>query len=156
MTKSILKKTECSKHTRLDRIDTDASNLSKTSRIRFGGSMNASSRSRSSRFQNKFPINYPKMGNKNRNMRRSASSSTFKNNTFNTRIRLNKTKTGQLEKYQFYKEKRLLEFLTSTVSNNKRIQANIQKKLGVLMEENKDYEDERNELLCKLNDFNPL
>jgi len=105
----------------------------------------------------KFKVNPPKRSKQKKpSPFSSIRSKSYKNNTFNTRIRLNKTERGQLDKYQFYKEKRFLNFIAKTRQGNRLCQEKVLKKLEFLIDENKDYESERSELLNKLKSFNPL
>jgi len=80
----------------------------------------------------------------------------FYNATFNTRIRYNNTERGQLDKYQFYKEKRFLNFMKNSKWGNKASQEKVKSRLDYLVYENKNYESEREELLNKLKRFNPI
>ena len=75
--------------------------------------------------------------------------------TFNQKIR-SCANDGKILEFQYFKEKKLLEFLSLKGKKNDKIQKEIRQKLTDLVKKNKFIEDERNNLMTKLNDFNPL
>lgn len=66
------------------------------------------------------------------------------------------TKDNKIPEYQYFKEKKLLEFLQLKSKKNDKVQKEIQRKLKRIMRKNKFIEDEKKNLMDKLNDFNPL
>lgn len=83
-------------------------------------------------------------------------SSTYANDTYNTRLKNATTHTSQIKKYQYYKEKRLLEFLQNPYKKRTEQQKMIEKRLEALKSLNKDYDLEQAQLMSCLNEFNPL
>ena len=80
--------------------------------------------------------------------------SIFKN-TFNSKLRAKRSQI-ELEEYEYYKEKRLLEFLSLKGGKNNRNQMRIREKLRELMRDHRHIENEKGVLLNKINEFNPL
>lgn len=75
--------------------------------------------------------------------------------TMNSRIK-SQNKDSKIPEYQYFKEKKLLEFLTLKGKEHTKQQQEIKQKLGMIQEQNRFIEDEKLNLLEKLNDFNPL
>lgn len=79
----------------------------------------------------------------------------YTKSTFNSKMRSKKTVNNMTE-YNYFKEKRLLEFLTLESAKHKPWQISIQKRLENLKHKNKEYDQEKAILLRKLNSFDPV
>ena len=83
------------------------------------------------------------------------STASFQKETMTSRVK-SQNKDSKIPEYQYFKEKKLLEFLTLKGRESTRQQQEIKQKLNYIQEKNRFIEEEKHNLLEKLNDFNPL
>jgi hypothetical protein len=99
--------------------------------------------------------NFKRLQSKQELLEKTRGNNSIFKNTFNTKLKANRAHL-QISGYEYYKEKKLLEFLSLKSKKDSRVQKEIQKRLNDLKKNNIDIEDEKKILLRKLNSFNPL